>query len=717
MNFKRIISLSLVVIMLVLSLASCNLQEIFGGMFGSTTTTTPDDTTTTTTTTTTTSTADPEPAPDPDEDDWAELYDIITVAEALEIAKSATTPTDSIYYVRGTVVTITSPDYGAMIINDGTGEISVYNTKGEDKSTSFPSLTEKPVKGDEVLLLCSLQNFNGTLEVKQAYLVDFKVADKSDIDVSKYTEMTIAEARDAERGAFVKVIGTVARITYATGMKPSGVYLVDGTNSIYVYDGDIAGQVQIGNNITVIGEKDYWILDSEQSNAQKFGYKGCCQIASATILENDKATNIIDFSWCEEMSVKDILEIPVTENVTTTIFKTTALIKKTPGSNFVNYYFLDLDGETGSYTYTQCNGSDFAWLDEFDGKICTVYLSPMNAKSTASDCFFRILPIAVVDEDFTFDLSKTAEFTVEYFGIDQFLSSYTGNPLLEVKTTVDSELLGFTGATLSYSSSNTELAYFEEVDGKLIFNVVEGAEGFVTVTVTGTYGDYTHAEKITISIGAAADIDSITVNEAIGTEINNTVTVKGIVGPSLVNQSGFYLIDETGAIPVRVDKTAFAGLEIGQEIIVTGTMAITKDGGGQLCIDSASIVANFYGKHDYSTESFIKDMTIEQIKSIKDSPDATTSVYVVTALVQKTSTQQGSYTNVTFNVGGIMLYTGQATQYAWIEEFFPEGETSATLTIEFALCDWNAKGLKGCILAVITEDGKVYNEFNFTTGN
>ncbi len=75
MNFKRIISLSLVAIMLVLSLASCNLQDIISGIMSSTTTTVPEG-----------------PTTDP-YDEWAENYDIITVAEALEIAQGATTAT------------------------------------------------------------------------------------------------------------------------------------------------------------------------------------------------------------------------------------------------------------------------------------------------------------------------------------------------------------------------------------------------------------------------------------------------------------------------------------------------------------------------------------------------------------------------------------------------------------------------------------------------
>jgi uncharacterized protein YdeI (BOF family) len=340
----------------------------------------------------------------------------------------------------------------------------------------------------------------------------------------------------------------------------------------------------------------------------------------------------------------------------------------------------------------------------------------MNAKSTASDCYFRFLPVAVYDNAFEFDLSKTPEHVVEYYGIDQFLSKYTGNPELVVKTNVDSELLGFEGATLSYTSSNETIAYFAEKDGELVFNCVEGASGSTIITITGTYGEYTYSEEITVTVGSADDYDSITVKEAIDSESGTKVTVSGIVGPSLVNQSGFYLIDETGAIGVRVDASAFEGLAIGQTVVIEGIITITKDGGGQLCIDKATIVANFYGKEDYSTDSFITDMTIDDIKTITDSPAATTQIYVVTALVQKTAKQQGSYTNITFNVGGVQLYSGSAKQYSWLENFFAEGETEATLTIEFALCDWNAKGLKGCVLSVITENGKIYNELNFTTG-
>ena len=637
---------------------------------------------------------------------------IISIAEALEIAAANSDETERLYYIRGTVTKVSNPTYGEMYITDGTNEILVYNTKNADGTVGYADMSERPVKGDEVLLFCTLNNHNGTSQVKSAWIVEFTHT-PVEIDPSMYTEVTIAEAREAETDALLKVKGVVAQITYANGYKPSGVILVDGTSSISVYDGDLAGQVSIGNTIEVAGTKAYWILEDEQSNANKFGYKGCNQLDSAILISNDKGNTEFDKSWITETTVKEIMDTPVTEDITTKIYKVNALIKKVPGSGFVNYYLDDIDGVTGTYTYTQCNGGDFAWLDQFDGKICTVYMVALNAKSTASGCNWRFIPVAVSDDNYVFDTNKAAEYAVKYIGVDQFLAEYTGDPSLELITEVSSELLGFEGAILSYSSSDNSVIYFTTEDGKTIMHCAK--TGNATVTITGTYGENVYSKTVEISVNVNTDVDYINVNAAISAENNTEVTVKGIVGPSLVNQTGFYLIDETGAIPVRVTSETMGTLMIGYEIVVKGTRTITKDGGGQICIDSAEIVANNYGSHAYSTNSFITDKTIEEIASITDSAEATTQIYVVTAKVAKVSKQQGSYTNVTFYVGDVLLYTGSASQYSWIENnFFAEGELEATLTVELAICDWNAKGLKGCVLAVYNEDGsKICNELNF----
>ena len=137
-------------------------------------------------------------------------------------------------------------------------------------------MTDKPYKGYEVLVSCLLQDFNGTPEVKSAWIIEFK-APEVDTDTSAYTDMTILAARQAAVGTKIKVDGVVAQITYANGMIPSGFILVDNTNSIYVYDRDAAGRVKIGDTVTVCASKTYWILESEMQSAEKFGYEGCCQ--------------------------------------------------------------------------------------------------------------------------------------------------------------------------------------------------------------------------------------------------------------------------------------------------------------------------------------------------------------------------------------------------------------------------------------------------------
>ncbi len=687
---KSLLALLLAALMLVGTLTSCDLIEKIPAA----------------TTVTTKPTADT-PAP--------EQYPTISIAEAIAICNGLESGevTKTRYYIRATVETVTNAAYGAMKISDGTGSISVYGTYSMDGSIGYADMPEKPYKGDEVLLYCTLQNYNGTPEIKNARLISFEKG-QTQVNPDDYTDLTIAEAREAATGTKVKVDGVVARITYANGMKPSGFYLIDETQSIYVYDGDLAARLQIGNRVTIMASKTYWILDSEQNNAQKFGYKGCCQLEDATLVECDnKTTNEFDKSWIPTSTVKAIVDTPVTENVTSTVYKVNALVKKVPGNGFVNYYFYDLDGETGAYTYTQCNGSDFAWLDAFDNKICTVYLSPLNAKSTSSDCYFRFVPVAVIDEGFTFDLSQTAKHVVEYYGVGQFLSTYSGDPAREVITGVSSSLLGFADATISYTSNNTNVVYFETANGVTVMHCKD--QGKATVTVTGTYNGNSYSATVVITVTGAQTFDTITVQQAINAQVGETVTVKGIVGPSLVNKSGFYIVDETGIIAITIDASAFEGLQIGQEIVIRGKRDCyknpEKDKGqaGQTCITNCEILANYYGNHEYNTAFFVTDKTLADLAALDFTKDYTTTVYVLKATV--VMVEDAYYTSIKLTSGStsFSLYCSGAGQYAFLKAY-----AGQEVTLEIAPCNWNDKNYyAGCVLAVRTADGKIINSLNF----
>ena len=568
-------------------------------------------------------------------------------------------------------------------------------------------MEDKPYKGDSVTLKCNVKNFGGTMEVNQAYILDFTHAEIT-IDPAEYTAMTLAEARAAEKGTKVQVSGVVARITYANGYIPSGVILVDGTSSIYVYDGDLAARCAIGNTISLYASKTYWVLEGEQTNADKYGYVGCNQLEGAVLISNDEGNAAFDTSWIETTTVKEILDTPVSEDITTLIFKVTALVKRVDGNGFINYYINDLDGYTGTYTYTQCSGGDFEWLDEFDGKICTVYVTALNAKSSASGCVWRFLPVAVVDEGFDPASVNFAENAVKLYAVGQFLNKYTGNPAKELMTSVDNELLGYTGATLSYVSSDPSVISIDNY----VMNCHK--TGTVTITVTAEHNGVTYSEDVTIEVEIAqADVEYSTVADVIAANVGDAVTVKGIVGPSLVNQDGFYLIDETGIIAVLTDTATLATLEPGYEVVLEGERYFkSKSGGnwGNTCISNAKVVVNNYGSHEYSTASFDGVLTLAEFVALDVNTDYTTCVFTVTATVELVETAY--YTNIKLVDGdvSINLYCSSAKQYKWLQQY-----AGQTITMEIAPCNWSSKSTyPGCVLAVILEDGsKIINTLNF----
>ena len=650
-----------------------------------------------------------DPIVPPEKKPWDEQYEIITIAQAMELCGEEGNITTERYYLVGTIVSIDNANYGKMTIQDETGTISVYGTYSADGAINYSEMAEKPYKGDKVLLHCILQNYYGTKEVQNARLIDFEVI-KQEIDDSEYTESSVADARGAETGTKVKVDGVVARITYANGMIPSGFYLIDETGSIYVYSSDLAARVKEGNKITMLGTKDYWILDTEQYNADKFGYKGCNQLTDAVLVDNDNGNNAFDKSWITETTVKAIMDTPVSQDITTTIFKVTALVKKAPGNGFVNYYIDDLDGTTGSYVYTQCNGSDFGWLDAFDGKICTVYLAVINAKASGSGCVYRFTPVLVQDDNFDVSTVDQAKFAVEYFGLVQFQNKYTGNPALELVTNVSSELLNFKDAKLSYASSDSSII---SIDGN-VMNCKKS--GTATITVTGTYGGKTYSGSFTISvtIPEAPKEEYPTVSDAIAAGVGSTVTVKGIVGPSLVNKVGFYLIDDTGVIAVLIDADTMATLKPGHEVVLEAVRHNNtqnkNDSFGQTCLKDAKIVVNNYGTHAYSTKTFITGKTLADFRNLDVTKDYSTSVFIVKAKVEVTETAYYSSIALTDGTNKVTLYSSSASQYSWLQAY-----AGQEITIELAACNWNDKTFyASCALAVINEDGsKTINELNF----
>ena len=625
----------------------------------------------------------------------------LSISEACEIGNKLSHDTATVdkYFVSGVITSIQNTTHGNLYIEDAEGNsILVYGTWDSEGKIKYGQMDVTPNVGDTIQLFTVGSNYNGP-QLKEAWLVEHTPL----VDDTVYTEMTIAEARAAAKDAGVQVSGVVAKITYANGFNPNGAILVDGTSSIYVYDNVFASSVEEGNKVTITGIKTYWILDTETANAEKFGYKGSCQISGVKIVSNDGAQNAFDTSWVEESTVKDILDTPVTEDITSKLYKVTALVKEVPGNGFTNFYFFDIDGETSTYAYTQCNGNDFTYLREFEGKFCTVYITALNAKSTSSDCYFRFLPVAVYDEGYTFDKSDAPEYALKYHVLPQFNAQYTGDPSIELITSVSSELLGFEGVTISYSSSNEEIIKFNTADGKTVFNCP--GFGKATVTITATLGEAVVSKSLDIVIAENSSVESISVSEAIAAENDETVTVRGIVGPSFVhaNRRGFYLIDPSGIIAVSfASASTLKDIAIGNEVVISGTRATVKD--TQIAIDNASLVANYYGTSSYPAGTVITDKTLAEVSGTNN----TTAIYEIEAKVKFVD---GQYSDNYYLVSGdleVQLYSSSASQYVILKDFIDE-----TVTVEVTVCNWNGRAFKLCAVAVVTEDGKIYNEFSF----
>jgi len=568
--------------------------------------------------------------------------------------------------------------------------------------------------GDTIAVQGTIKNYKGNkVEFERPTLLAYE---KAPVDENAYTQMSIVDARKTEKGAKVKVRGVVAQITYASGMSPNGIYLVDNTNSIYVYNNEVAASVSVGNTITIVAEKDWWILEDEAAAAQKQGYKGCNQLTKARVIENDQKISKPDYSWVKESTVKEILNTPFTTDITTTIYKVTALVRRQDGTGFFNFYIDDLDGVTGSYIYTQCNGNDLDWLEPFNGKICTVYLSVINAKSTATGCNWRFKAIEVIDEGFTFDIENASSFSIDYFALPQFEEKYTADPSMELITSVSSSLLNFENVAISYSSSNNDVIYFETVNGKTVMHCGT-TYGTATVTITAAHNGKSTTKTVAVQYAKPQNFDSISVADAIAAADDTTVIVKGIVGPSVVNKSGFYLFGEDGSmIAVLVkDATQFAGLSVGNEIVLTGKREQYVDESkkgtthGQSSIVDAEILVNYYGNHKYSTQKFITTATVKEVYDLNKLEDHSTEVYVLTGILQIPDTNRAQI-SLKDATGEIKFYHGSPAQYGFLAAY-----NGQEVTLEVAPCNWNNKNFwVGCAIAIRLPDGtKIVNQLNF----
>ena len=202
------------------------------------------------------------------------------VAKALEIGDDQN-PTER-FTISGKVKSVSNPEYGEMTIYDETGELYLYGTYSADGSLRYPEMPDKPYKGDEIVVSTTLNTFKGQAQGKSAWIQSFKHVTVE--DDKTYTKMSIKEAREAAVDKGIELTGIVAFKTLGQKKAENGFYLVDGEESIYIYDSQVTPRVKVGNKVTVKGTKEMFIADKEVANANKFGSVSYTHLTLPTIL-------------------------------------------------------------------------------------------------------------------------------------------------------------------------------------------------------------------------------------------------------------------------------------------------------------------------------------------------------------------------------------------------------------------------------------------------
>ncbi|WP_162849127.1 hypothetical protein [Haploplasma axanthum] len=270
---------------------------------------------------------------------------------------------------------------------------------------------------------------------------------------------------------------------------------------------------------------------------------------------------------------------------------------------------------------------------------------------------------------------------------------------------------------LEYSSSDEDVAYFEEVNGKVIFRTKN--IGKTKITIKGIDGVNIFSEVIEIEVKEKREVNLITIADAITKPDDQKVYLEGIVGASLVNKTGFYLIDETGVIAVETTSDELSKIKLGNKVVIEGIkthVGKTYDKNtneltavGQIVVKEAVLVVNEGGAHEYSTTSFKIGKTLKDFLNLNKLEDHSTEVYLITAKVIYEETN--FYTRYSLednDQNRISVYSSSGKQLSFLDNY-----RDVEVEIEFTVVNWNGKNYVGSIIAIVVEGEKIVNNSNF----
>lgn len=459
---------------------------------------------------------------------------------------------------------------------------------------------------------------------------------------------TIASVKSLTQETKVAVHGIVSRIIYGTEKNvPTGFYVFDSTDAIYVYSQTFAATLSAGDEVTVFGNYTMYVDGAESAAAA--GYTGARQIVPTSVTQDGKGKEL-PLNGVTKSSIAELKLIPVSTNITSNVYEVTAKIRKVQGVGFVNYYFDDADGVSSYYAYTTANGKDLTWLDQYDGEYHTCLIAVQNCKLSASGNFWRIVPLVIGDK-VELSAKEEANYALDRV-VKQFSTKYDASCEV-VLSTLDTVL---EDATVSYEVVSGPLQLVQSDVTKLKITA-SATLASATVKVSISYKGETVSKDVTFSVKEESpEINTITIATARAKEVGEQVTIKGILVGFLYlsgtsKPAGFELLDETGSIAVFVStavdtKTDITKLQVGEYVYVTGTKDLYQprtdyNHDGSIRLNNAEVLYHDYQNHEIP-ENAIPEATLKELIQNPSDNNISNAVYKTTFFLEKSN---GSYKN------------------------------------------------------------------------
>lgn len=517
-------------------------------------------------------------------------------------------------------------------------------------------------------------------------------------------------------GEIATVRGVVVKHNYTGQSTPyiTGFWLADKTGSIYVYGENVAKSVEVGNTVVVKGVKAYYIPQNDAGAAASVNYKGMLQLTSPEILENDNKTSlVIDKNVITTTTVKDILETPLTEDITGKIFRVKGRWSKVTPADFTNYYLNDLNRVDSIMAYTQSNGKDYKWTDPYDGKTVEMLIIVSIGKPGVGA--WRMCPVSFIDDNVQVSAQEEANYAAERL-LNEFADTY--NTETTVTFAKEDEFLAGSNRTIS-STSNQITVNNGETENSVVISASE--LGKITIEASVTFDGATGTATKEIEIVEKPKVPATPIAEVKEMEDGSEVTIEAVVAKvtykSSMTPQGLLLADETGTILLFCGTEympLIADINEGYKVIVKAKLthyiknadnATNAEYTGDIQLVEPEILNVDTNIFEIPTTSYTES-SITEIMNTLPSTNLSSAMFVVRAKVVKNVSAYATSYNLAEVDGGtasLPLYSqNSGNDFKWLDEY-----AGQEVTIIVAVQNLNLKASgshwRGLPIKVITE--------------